>query len=118
MAAGKRTKGTASKWAQGGIAAALGPDDSVENHVADTLAAGAGLVDEDIARLVAADAAARIADLETMGVAFDRDAKGDYALGREAAHSHNRIIGVSGDQARTRHYGGPYRASAEGLAEY
>ena len=99
MAAGKRTNGAASKWAQGGIAAALGPDDSVDAHVADTLAAGAGLVDEDIARLVAGDAAARIADLEALGVSFNRDAKGDYALGREAAHSHNRIVGVSGDQA-------------------
>ena len=99
MAAGKRNKGAASKWAQGGIAAALGPDDSVDAHVADTLAAGAGLVDEDIARLVAGDAAARIADLEALGISFNRDAKGDYALGREAAHSHNRIVGVSGDQA-------------------
>ena len=99
MAAGKRDKGAASKWAQGGIAAALGPDDSIESHVADTLAAGAGLVDEDIARLVASDAKARIADLEALGVAFNRNARGDYALGREAAHSHNRIVGVSGDQA-------------------
>ena len=99
MAAGKRTKGAASKWAQGGIAAALGPDDSVESHVADTLAAGAGLVDEDIARLVAGDAGARIADLEAMGVGFNRDGNGNFALGREAAHTHNRIVGVSGDQA-------------------
>lgn len=99
MAAGKRNKGSASQWAQGGIAAALGTDDSIDNHVADTIAAGAGLVDEDIARLVAGDAAARIADLEMLGVAFNRNADGDYALGREAAHSHNRILGVSGDRA-------------------
>lgn len=99
MAAGKRTKGAASKWAQGGIAAALGPDDCIENHVADTIAAGAGLVDADIASLVAGEAAARIADLEALGVQFNRDANGDYALGREAAHSHNRIVGVSGDRA-------------------
>ncbi len=99
MAAGKRSKGTASKWAQGGIAAALGADDSVAAHVADTIAAGAGLVDEEIARLVAEDAAARIDDLEKLGIAFNRNADGSYALGREAAHSHNRIVGVSGDRA-------------------
>ena len=99
MAAGKRKSGTASQWAQGGIAAALGPDDSVDSHTADTLAAGAGLVDEEIARLVATDAADRIADLDALGIPFDRQADGAYALGREAAHSHNRIIGVRGDRA-------------------
>lgn len=99
MAAGKRSKGTASKWAQGGIAAALGAEDSVAAHVADTIAAGAGLVDEDIAALVAGDAAARIDDLEKLGIAFNRNADGSYQLGREAAHSHNRIVGVSGDRA-------------------
>ena len=99
MAAGKRAKGTASQWAQGGIAAALGPDDSIDNHVADTIAAGAGLVDEEIAKLVASDAAARIDDLESLGIAFNRNDDGSYALGREAAHSHNRIVGVSGDRA-------------------
>lgn len=99
MAAGKRNKGSASKWAQGGIAAALGPDDHIDNHIADTLAAGAGLVDEDVARLVAGDAAVRIADLEKLGVPFNRRADGHFALGREAAHSHNRIVGVSGDRA-------------------
>ena len=99
MAAGKRNKGSASKWAQGGIAAALGPDDHIDNHIADTVAAGAGLVDEDVARLVAGDAAARIADLEKLGVPFTRDDAGRFALSREAAHSHNRIVGVSGDRA-------------------
>ncbi len=99
MAAGKRTSGTASQWAQGGIAAAIGPDDAIENHVRDTLTAGAGLVDETIARLVASDAPARIDDLEELGVPFDRNEDGSMALGREAAHSHNRIIGVRGDRA-------------------
>ena len=99
MAAGKRKKNSASQWAQGGIAAALGADDNIENHIADTIAAGAGLVDNDAARLVASDAADRIADLADLGVPFDRDANGDFALGREAAHSHKRIIGVRGDRA-------------------
>lgn len=99
LAAGKRTSGAASKWAQGGIAAAIGPDDSPANHARDTIAAGAGLVDADIATILAHEAAERIADLESFGVPFDRDADGQMRLGREAAHSHNRIIGVSGDRA-------------------
>lgn len=99
MAAGKRKKGSASQWAQGGIAAALAPEDSVASHVADTIAAGAGLVDEAAAHMVAADAAERIADLDALGVPFDRTDSGTYQFGREAAHSHNRIIGVSGDRA-------------------
>ncbi|MBT7279738.1 MAG: L-aspartate oxidase [Rhodobiaceae bacterium] len=99
MAAGKRKTGSASQWAQGGIAAAIGPDDHVDNHKQDTIMAGAGLVKESVAQLVAEEARARIDDLSQMGVPFDRDADGHLALGREAAHSHNRIIGVRGDQA-------------------
>ncbi len=99
MAAGKRTKGAASKWAQGGIAAAMGPEDSAVQHAQDTIDVGSGLVDEKVAHFVAAEAAARIADLENFGVAFDRDADGALKLGREAAHSHNRIIGVTGDRS-------------------
>lgn len=99
MAAGKRTKGAASKWAQGGIAAALGPDDSPALHAQDTIDVGGGLVDETVAQFVAAEAAARIEDLETLGVAFDRDQTGALKLGREAAHSCNRVIGVTGDRS-------------------
>lgn len=99
MAAGKRNKGAASKWAQGGIAAALGPDDSATQHAQDTIDVGSELVDETVAHFVAAEAKARIADLENLGVAFDRDADGALKLGREAAHSHNRIIGVTGDRS-------------------
>ena len=99
MAAGKRNKGAASKWAQGGIAAALGPDDAPALHAQDTVDVGSGLVDETVAGFVAAEAAERIADLENLGVAFDRDENGDMKLGREAAHSRNRIIGVTGDRS-------------------
>lgn len=99
MAAGKRKSGSASQWAQGGIAAAIGPDDHTDNHKQDTLQAGAGLVNEAVAQLVAEEASARIDDLSALGVPFDRNGDGDLALGREAAHSHNRIIGVRGDQA-------------------
>ena len=52
MAAGKRTKGAASKWAQGGIAAALGPEDSAAQHAQDTIDVGSGLVDETVAHFV------------------------------------------------------------------
>lgn len=99
LAAGKRNKGAASKWAQGGIAAALGTDDSPALHAQDTMDAGAGLVDEAIARLVAEEAADRIADLENLGVGFDRDDSGAFSLGREAAHSRDRIIGTQGDRS-------------------
>ncbi len=93
------TKNTASAWAQGGIAAALGPEDSIEAHVKDSIEAGAGLVDERIARLVAEDAPDRIRDLVDIGVPFDRTSSGFFALGREGAHSENRIVRVSGDRA-------------------
>lgn len=95
----QRKGGATSTWAQGGIAAPLGRDDSPELHIADTIAAGAGLVDEAAARALAGDAAARIADLERYGVAFDRAPDGSYALGREGAHSRNRIVHVGGDRA-------------------
>ncbi len=93
------TEHGASAWAQGGIAAALGPDDSPELHTQDTIAAGAGLVDPKIATLLAQEAPDRVHDLIAYGVPFDRDAKGDLVLGREAAHSRNRIVHVSGDRA-------------------
>ncbi len=88
-----------SGWAQGGLAAALGPDDSPALHLSDTLAAGAGLVDEGVARIIAEEAPDRVRDLVAFGVPFDRDDDGNIVLGREAAHSKNRIVHVSGDRA-------------------
>lgn len=88
-----------SAWAQGGLAAALHPDDSAENHAADTIAAGAGLVDPVIANLIAADGPARVRDLIELGVPFDRTPQGDLALSLEAAHSHPRVARVAGDLA-------------------
>jgi L-aspartate oxidase len=88
-----------SAWAQGGIAAAMGDDDSPALHVADTIAAGAGIVDEAIAKLVTEEAAARIEDLVQLGAPFDRDGAGRLVLGREAAHGRKRIVRVKGDQA-------------------
>jgi L-aspartate oxidase len=99
IAAAPLGQGASSVWAQGGIAAAVGEGDSTEAHAADTIAAGAGLVDEAVARLVAAEAPARIRDLLAYGVPFDRDLSGHFLLSREAAHSRNRVIRVSGDRA-------------------
>ncbi|HZP20456.1 MAG TPA: L-aspartate oxidase [Bauldia sp.] len=92
-------EGASSAWAQGGIAAAMGPGDTVEKHVADTIAAGAGIVDEKIARLLASEAAARVHDLLSYGVPFDRDLAGRLTMSREAAHSERRIVHVQGDKA-------------------
>ena len=92
-------EGASSAWAQGGIAAAVGEGDSIESHVADTLAAGAGLVDENVAHLMAAEARARLADLLRYGVPFDRDLAGHFLLSREAAHSARRVVHVAGDRA-------------------
>lgn len=84
-------------WAQGGIAAAVGPLDSPEQHLADTIAAGAGLVDVAAARVLCYEAPSRIRDLVEYGVAFDSPG-GELALGREAAHSRARVLHAGGDQ--------------------
>ncbi|MGL4395134.1 MAG: L-aspartate oxidase [Hyphomicrobium sp.] len=99
IAAAPLGEGASSVWAQGGIAAAVGEGDSAEKHTADTLAAGAGIVDADVARLVAGEAADRIRDLLNYGVPFDRDLEGHYVLSKEAAHSEKRVVRVSGDRA-------------------
>jgi L-aspartate oxidase len=89
-------EGTASAWAQGGIAAAVGADDSPAFHAADTVAAGAGIVEERVAARLAADAPHAIERVASLGVRFDREG-GDLALGREAAHSRRRIVRAGGD---------------------
>lgn len=88
-----------SAWAQGGLAAALHPLDSPEQHAADTVAAGAGLVDPAIAKLIAEDGPRRVRDLIELGVPFDRTPDGQLALSLEAAHSHARVARVAGDLA-------------------
>src|SRR5258706_292090 len=99
LAAAPIGEGASSAWAQGGIAAAMGRGDTAEKHFADTIAAGAGIVDEKIARLMTADAAARIHDLLEFGVPFDRDLEGHLTMSREAAHSERRVVHVRGDMA-------------------
>jgi L-aspartate oxidase len=86
-----------TQYAQGGIAVALGPDDSPEIHLRDTLAAGAGLVDENAARTLVTEGPSRVLELLDWGVRFDRDAKGQLAFTREGAHSRNRVLHADGD---------------------
>ena len=85
-----------TRWAQGGIAAPIGPGDSPEKHLRDTIAAGAGLVDEEAARVLTAEAADRIRDLVALGVPFDT-LHGEIALATEGAHSAPRILHAGGD---------------------
>jgi L-aspartate oxidase len=89
--------GAATDWAQGGIAAAIGADDSPALHQIDTQRAGAGLSDEMIVEILTHDAPARIEELLALGAAFDRTEAGALALGREAAHTRRRIIKAGGD---------------------
>ncbi|MDA7948451.1 MAG: L-aspartate oxidase [Hyphomicrobiaceae bacterium] len=92
-------EGASSGWAQGGIAAAVSEGDTPEAHARDTIRAGAGIVDERMAHLLASDAAERIEDLLRLGVPFDKDLEGKLQLSREAAHGARRIARVRGDLA-------------------
>lgn len=85
-----------TNYAQGGIAAAIGPDDSPEQHLADTLVAGAGLCHEDAVRVLVTEGPQRVRDLAGMGLPFDSDGA-TLALGREGAHGRPRILHAGGD---------------------
>jgi L-aspartate oxidase len=85
-----------TKYAQGGIAVAMFPDDSVASHVDDTLKAGAGLNDLHAVEVLCAEGPQRIRDLIALGVDFDKE-NGELARGHEAAHSHRRVIHAGGD---------------------
>jgi L-aspartate oxidase len=87
---------TASYWAQGGIAAALTPDDSPDLHRHDTEVAGRGLVRPSAAAVLCREAARIVADLEHLGVRFDLDADGKLALGLEGGHSKRRVVHAGG----------------------
>jgi L-aspartate oxidase len=95
---GSIDQGAASFWAQGGVAAAVLDTDSPERHAEDTIAAGAGIVDAEVALGMAREARARIDDLFALGVPFDV-ADGRFTPSREAAHSERRIVRVKGDTA-------------------
>src|SRR4030065_618509 len=85
-----------TKYAQGGIAAAIGKDDSTQLQIQDTINAGAGLSDEEVVNILAKEAPARIADLVEYRVPFDT-IDGEIALTMEAAHSVPRILHAGGD---------------------
>jgi len=85
-----------TRYAQGGIAAALFRDDSVDSHVLDTLRAGAGLCDPAAVRVLCEEGPARVRDLIRFGVDFDRDESG-VSRGLEAAHSRSRVVRAGGD---------------------
>ena len=90
-------EGASSAWAQGGIAAAVAHGDTADAHASDTIEAGAGLVDEQVAQMVAAAAPQHIRDLIDYGVPFDRDGQEKLICSREAAHSAHRVVRVKGD---------------------
>jgi L-aspartate oxidase len=89
---------SATAYAQGGIAAALGAGDSPTLHRRDTLAAGAALCDAAAVQVLVEEGPARVRELQTAGAEFDLDPSGQLKLGREAAHSTNRIVHAHGDQ--------------------
>jgi len=86
-----------TKWAQGGIAAALGPGDTPDQHLADTLEAGAGLCDEAAVRVLVTEGPAAVQKLIERGAQFDTEASGEIALTREGGHHRNRILHAGGD---------------------
>ncbi|MCC5954349.1 MAG: FAD-binding protein [Acidimicrobiia bacterium] len=101
MSVGVLTKGalqqSTTRWAQGGVAAVLGEDpDSTDLHLADTLAAGAGLCDAEAARVLVDEGPDRVHALVALGASFDRDAEGRLELAREGGHSRARIVHAGG----------------------
>ena len=92
-------EGGATPWAQGGMAAAIGEDDTPNLHFADTVQAGNGLVDAEAASVLVDGGAAAVEDLSALGVEFDQDEAGALLLGREAAHCRDRIVHATGDRA-------------------
>src|SRR5258706_16388060 len=89
---------SATAYAQGGIAAALGAGDSPTLHRQDTLAAGAALCDAAAVEVLVEEGPTRVRELQTAGARFDLDPYGHLQLGREAAPSQNRIVHPHGDQ--------------------
>jgi L-aspartate oxidase len=86
-----------TRWAQGGIAAALGPGDSPEQHLADTLVAGAGLCDIDAVRTLVTEGPDAVRRLIALGARFDSEPDGPLALTREGGHLRRRIAHAGGD---------------------
>jgi L-aspartate oxidase len=91
-----RLRESNSAYAQGGIAGVLSPEDRFENHIDDTLIAGAGLCDREVVEMVVREAPNQINDLVNFGTNFDLE-DGALALTREGGHSHRRIVHALGD---------------------
>jgi L-aspartate oxidase len=87
---------SSSYWAQGGLAAAIGPDDSPELHVRDTIAAGRNACRPSAAELLAKEAPGVVTELERRGVEFDRDPDGNLSLALEGGHSRRRVVHAGG----------------------
>jgi len=88
---------SATRWAQGGVAAVLSSDeDSTDLHLADTLAVGAGLCDVDAVRVLVAEGPSRVNELIALGAVFDRDHDGRLLLAREGGHSMPRVVHAGG----------------------
>ena len=87
----------ATAWAQGGIAAALGPEDCPDEHITDTLAAGVGLCDPSAVRVLAEEGPEQVRSLVDLGARFEHDDHGDIALTREGGHRRDRIAHAGGD---------------------
>ena len=104
-----------TQYAQGGIAVALAADDSPELHLRDTVAAGAGLVNAEAARVLVTEGPERVLELLHWGVQFDCDEQGDLAFTREGAHSRNRVLHAGGDSTG-REIGRALHRHASGLA--
>jgi L-aspartate oxidase len=92
----KTLRESSSFWAQGGLAAAIGPDDSPELHVEDTVAAGRDACRRSAAEVLAREAPAVVTELERRGVEFDRDEHGDLELALEGGHSRRRVVHAGG----------------------
>jgi L-aspartate oxidase len=86
-----------TEWAQGGIAAALDPADSPEEHLRDTLVAGVGVCDVAAVRALVSEGPARVRELVSLGTEFDRDPDGEISLTREGGHHRDRIAHAGGD---------------------
>jgi L-aspartate oxidase len=99
LSAAPAGEGCSSAWAQGGMAAALSPDDDPTLHARDTIGAGAGLVDPAMAELLAREGPAAVRRLADLGAPFDRDGEGRFLQSLEAAHSRARVARVGGDGA-------------------
>jgi L-aspartate oxidase len=96
MVSRKPLSESSSFWAQGGLAAAIGPDDSPELHVEDTLAAGRQSCRRSAADLLAREAPGVVQELERRGVEFDRDPDGSLSLALEGGHSRRRVVHAGG----------------------